>query len=101
MIIFGLGYPWRFDWVGGAFLRQDWLAAVGVAVCLLKRKHFGLAGGLIAYATMVRVFPGGFLVGPTVVFLRHLVERPVHRRGSAVSRSASSPESCSVSPPAA
>jgi len=74
IIIFGLGYPWRFDWVGGAFLRQDWLAAVGVAICLLKRKHFGLAGGLIAYATMVRVFPGGFLVGPTVVLIRHLVE---------------------------
>jgi hypothetical protein len=77
LIIFGLGYPWRFDWVGGAFLRQDWLAAVGVAVCLLKRQRFGLAGGLIAYATMVRVFPGGFLVGPAVVFLRHLVE---HRK---------------------
>ena len=30
LIIFGLGYPWRFDWVGGAFLRQDWLAAVGM-----------------------------------------------------------------------
>ncbi len=74
VIVFGLGYPWRFDWVGGAFLRQDWLAAVGVAVCLLKRERFGLAGGLIAYATMVRVFPGGFLVGPTVVVVRHLVE---------------------------
>ena len=79
VIIFGLGYPWRFDWVGGAFLRQDWLAAVGVAVCLLKRKRFGLAGGLIAYATMVRVFPGGFLVGPAVVCVRHLVEGPVDR----------------------
>ena len=74
IIIFGLGYPWRFDWVGGAFLRQDWLAAVGVAICLLKRRRFGLAGGLIAYATMVRVFPGGFFVGPAVVFVRHLVE---------------------------
>jgi hypothetical protein len=74
IIIFGLGYPWRFDWVGGAFLRQDWLAAVGVAICLLKRRSFGLAGGLIAYATMVRVFPGGFLVGPAVVFIRHLVD---------------------------
>ncbi len=73
IIIFGLGYPWRFDWVGGAFLRQDWLAAVGVAICLLKRKSFGLAGGLIAYATMVRVFPGGFLVGPAVIAIRHLV----------------------------
>jgi len=74
LIIFGLGYPWRFDWVGGAFLRQDWLAAVGVAVCLIKRRAFGFAGGLIAYAFMVRVFPGGFLVGPAVVFLRHLAE---------------------------
>ena len=74
LIIFGLGYPWRFDWVGGAFLRQDWLAAVGVAICLLKRKSFGIAGGLIAYATMVRVFPGGFLVGPAVIFIRHLIE---------------------------
>jgi hypothetical protein len=74
VIVFGLGYPWRYDWVGGAFLRQDWLAAVGVAVCLLKSKRFGLAGGLIAYASMVRVFPGGFLFGPAVIFVRHLVE---------------------------
>lgn len=74
LIVFGLGYPWRFDWVGGAFLRQDWLAAVGAAVCLLKRGRTGLAGALIAYATMVRVFPGGFLVGPAVVAVRHLLE---------------------------
>ena len=74
VIIFGLGYPWRFDWVGGAFLREDWLAAVGIAICLLKRQRFGLAGGLVAYAFMVRVFPGGFLVGPAVVFLRHLAD---------------------------
>jgi hypothetical protein len=75
LIIFGLGYPWRFDWVGGAFLRQDWLAAVGVAICLMKRGRLALAGGLVAYAFMVRVFPGGFLVGPAVVAVRHLVDR--------------------------
>ncbi len=75
LIVFGLGYPWRYDWVGGAFLRQDWLAAVTVGVCLLKRGRSGLAGGLIAYAFMVRVFPGGFLVGPAVVFVRHLVDK--------------------------
>jgi len=74
VIVFGLGYPWRFDWVGGAFLRQDWLAAVGVAICMLKQEKFGLAGGLIAYATMVRVFPGGFLVGPAVIVVRHFSE---------------------------
>jgi len=72
LVVFGLGYPWRFDWVGGAFLRQDWLAAAGIGVCMLHRKRFAIAGSLFAYAAMVRVFPGGFVVGPAVVALRHL-----------------------------
>jgi len=78
LIVFGLGYPWRFDWVGGAFLRHDWLAAIGVGVCLLRRERFRLAGALFAYAAMVRVFPAGFLLGPAVVALRdRLAHRPV------------------------
>jgi len=77
LIVFGLGYPWRYDWVGGAFLRQDWLAAVGISICLIRRKQFSLAGSLIAYAAMVRVFPAGFLLGPAVVALRDIVgKRP-------------------------
>jgi hypothetical protein len=75
LIVFGLGYPWRFDWVGGAFLRQDWLVAVGAAVCLIKRERFTVAGGLIAYAAMVRVFPGFMLFGPAMVAARDLVNR--------------------------
>jgi len=74
LIIFGLGYPWRYDWVGGAFLRQDWLAAIGVAVCMIRKKRFSVAGVLIAYATMVRVFPGAFLIGPAVVAGSHFIE---------------------------
>ncbi len=74
LIIFGLGYPWRFDWVGGAFLRQDWLAATGIAVCLMRKKIFLAAGVLLAYATMVRVFPGAFLIGPLIVGIRQTVE---------------------------
>ncbi len=74
LIIFGLGYPWRFDWVGGAFLRQDWLAATGIAVCLMRKKIFFAAGVLLAYATMVRVFPGAFLIGPLIVGIRQTLE---------------------------
>ena len=75
LIVFGLGYPWRFYWVGGAFLRQDWLVAVGIAICLFHRKRYALGGGLIAYAAMVRVFPGAFLVGVAVLGVHALVRR--------------------------
>ncbi len=75
LIVVGLGYPWRFDWVGGALLRHDWLAAVTLAVCLIRRQRYAVAGGLIGYAAMVRVFPAGFLIGPCVVAVRDLVER--------------------------
>lgn len=80
LIVFGLGYPWRFDWVGGAILRWDWLAAVGGAVVAVRSRRHGLAGALVAYAVMVRVFPGGFLVGPAIVAVRQaLAERRLPR----------------------
>jgi hypothetical protein len=74
LIVFGLGAPWRYDWMGGAFLRADWIAALGLGICCLKRERFALAGGLIGYATMIRVFPGAFLIGPAVVALRQHAE---------------------------
>jgi hypothetical protein len=74
LIVFGLGAPWRYDWMGGAFLRADWIAALGLGICCLKRERFALAGGLIGYAAMIRVFPGAFLIGPAVVALRQLTE---------------------------
>ena len=75
LIVFGLGYPWRFFWIGGAFLRLDWLAAVGVAICLLRRERYRWAGFLLAYAAMVRIFPVLFLLGPGVLAVRALVKK--------------------------
>jgi hypothetical protein len=70
VLLLGLGAPWRYDWVGGAFLRADWIAATGLGICALRRERFVLAGALIGYAAMIRVFPAAFLVGPAVVALR-------------------------------
>lgn len=75
LILFGAGYPWRWAWVGGAFLRYDWLAAVVVGACLLKRRGFAAAGALLAYAASVRLFPGLLLVGVAAVAVRDLVRR--------------------------
>jgi hypothetical protein len=75
LVVFGLGYPWRFDWIGGAFLRLDWLVAVGVAVCLMRRERYRWAGALLAYAGMVRIFPLVLLLGPAVLVARAWVRR--------------------------
>jgi hypothetical protein len=78
LVVFGLGYPGRFSWLGGAFLRFDWLVALVFALCALKRARYMVAGTLFGYATMVRLFPVLFLFGPallaTKAFLRG--ERP-------------------------
>jgi hypothetical protein len=75
LVVFGLGYPWRFDWIGGAFLRLDWLVAVGVAVCLMRRGRYRWAGALLAYAGMVRIFPFVLLLGPGVLALRAILRK--------------------------
>jgi hypothetical protein len=68
-LIFGLGYCSRFYWVGGAFLRMDWLAALVAAGAALKRGSMRVAGAAIAYATCVRIFPGLVLAALAVAAL--------------------------------
>ncbi len=75
LLVFGLGYPWRFDWVGGAFLRQDWLAASVIGLCMLKRERWAAAGALFGYAASVRLFPAAFLFGPAVLGLRAVLRK--------------------------
>ena len=64
LLILGTNFPNRFYWTGGAFLRHDWLFYLVAVVCLLKKGRPTLAGAALAYATLLRVFPGLLLVGP-------------------------------------
>jgi len=56
-----------------AFLRLDWLAALILALCAMKKERPGLAGGLTAFAAGVRVFPVFFAFGPLLLFLGRYV----------------------------
>ncbi|MBX3178375.1 MAG: hypothetical protein KF886_13525 [Candidatus Hydrogenedentes bacterium] len=49
--------------IRGALLRWDWLACLGIAICLLRLGHFKSAGALVAVAGMSRLFPLVFLFG--------------------------------------
>ncbi len=77
LAIFGLGYGWRYNYIG-AFLRLDWLAAALIGICMLKRQRHALAGALFGYATLVRVFPVLLLFGPALLAARAWLrgERP-------------------------
>jgi hypothetical protein len=66
-LVFGFGFCSRYYWLGGAFMRHDWLAALLIAAAALQLQRFRLAGAAIAYATVVRIFPVLFIL-PLLMF---------------------------------
>jgi len=75
LALLGLGYASRFYWVGGAFLRQDWLAAVLCSIALLEASRPRAAGLLLGVAAGLRLFPVLLLFGPVVLALLAVVRR--------------------------
>jgi len=66
LIFFGTHYLGSFSWIGGSFLRYDWLAASVIGAALVQRGR-PLAGGFaLTWATLLRIFPG-FLVAAVVL----------------------------------
>ncbi len=65
IIMLGTNWASRFFYrTGGALLRHDWLFYTVAVVCLLKKGKPFLAGMALAYATLLRLFPGLMLLGP-------------------------------------
>lgn len=56
----GSAWTFRFAWTGGSFLRYDWVFTLGLSLAALRKERFGLAGGLLAWSTMARLFPAFF-----------------------------------------
>jgi hypothetical protein len=63
LLFWGTNHPAVFGWVGGGFLRQDWLAATIVGICLLRKQRPTAGGFLLMTATLLRIFPGVILLG--------------------------------------
>jgi hypothetical protein len=64
IIVWGSGFLASFSWTGGGFLRADWLVAVLLGLCALRRSSWFLGGALLAYASLTRVFPLFFALAP-------------------------------------
>jgi len=50
----------------GGFLQYDWFCAVAAGVAFLRRGRPAVAGGLVAYAVLARIFPAVFLLSAAV-----------------------------------
>jgi hypothetical protein len=69
MVFFLCTFSGRWPMLGEALLRFDWLCALIVSMCLLKKERYGLAGLFLAYAGLNRIFPMIFFWGWGVVLL--------------------------------
>jgi hypothetical protein len=77
-IYWGTNYVAPYGWTGGSILRQDWLAASAVGIALLKRDRPFAGGALLAWAALLRIFPGCLALGVALgAFARMLRARSV------------------------
>jgi hypothetical protein len=63
VLFFCANYPNRFIHMGGSILRFDYVAMLIIALALMKKDKFAIAGVCVAWATAERVFPAVFAVG--------------------------------------
>ncbi|HNZ48989.1 MAG TPA: hypothetical protein PKN92_09100 [Candidatus Hydrogenedentes bacterium] len=61
--LLGTCYMMKYWHLKGAYLRTDWVMCLVMSVCLIRKKHFALAGALTGYATLSRIFPAVLLFG--------------------------------------
>lgn len=73
VIFIGTHYLFSWGHLKGALLRTDFAVASLVAVCMVKKARYALAGVLVGWAILSRLFPGLLLIGPAFVLLAGLV----------------------------
>lgn len=70
LVWFGLNYPSRYNYIGGAFLRQDWLLFAIASLCFAKRGRMWASGFTLVWSAMLRVFPAFIALGLALKILQ-------------------------------
>lgn len=60
LLWFIVTFSGRWPILGQSLLRFDWVSALVIAVCMLKKGKHGWAGALLTYSALNRVFPAVF-----------------------------------------
>lgn len=75
-----VSYSLRWPTVTWAFLRYDFVAALILATCFLKKQRPLVAGLFAGWAGVLRLFPAVWMWGPFSKGLAGLMHRTVHKR---------------------
>ena len=62
-IVWGANPHTRHQWIGEAFLRNVWLSASMLGLCLLRKGWHRGAGALLTLSSLLRIFPALFVFG--------------------------------------
>jgi hypothetical protein len=63
VLFFCANFPNRYIHMGGSILRFDYVAMLIIALALMKKDRFAIAGICVAWATAERMFPAVFAAG--------------------------------------
>jgi hypothetical protein len=74
MVFWGCNYFAHFGWTGNGFLRSDWIVCSLLGICALKSNRQKLAGFLLVYAGLVRIFPLALLGGVTLHLILNCIK---------------------------
>ncbi|MFO0679256.1 MAG: hypothetical protein U0169_22200 [Polyangiaceae bacterium] len=80
ILYWGIQWPANYYFTWGAFLRHDWILALMLSFAFAKKRKYVAAGVALAYASLIRVFPGFFFGGIALVIAASLVRRVPIRR---------------------
>ena len=68
-VFVGTHYLLSWGHLKGALLRTDFAMCSLLAVCMVKKGRHKIAGALLGWAILSRVFPGFLLIGPAVLLV--------------------------------
>jgi hypothetical protein len=63
LIWWGTNHLSRYYFIGGAFLRHDWLLLAILALCFAKMGRMTLSGAALTWSALIRVFPAIIATG--------------------------------------
>ena len=73
-------YSFRWPIITWSMLRYDWLAAMVIGMCMIKKEKYFVAGAFFGHATAMRYFPAVWMFGIVAKGVHSMVTLAINRK---------------------